>query len=129
MKPSIQKEFGAQRPRAILLDDEDDVRRMTARTLAGLGFDTVECGNSRQFVDMWKPGTADVIISDWDLTHEEHQKGNSVLEEVRKQDWDVPFVLVSGRLEQAEARAGVLKSLLDSGSARFVVRGDSGIEE
>ena len=52
-----------------------------------------------------------------------------VLARVRNLDWDVPFVLVSGKLDQDDERARVLQHLLDNGSARFVKRGAGGIKE
>jgi CheY-like chemotaxis protein len=129
MRKSIRQEFGQQAPRAIVLDDSVRARKMTARKLRGRGFQVVECANSADFRQAWKPGTVDVIISDWDLTHNEHEEGDKILEEVRQRDWDVPFVLISGKLGQAGQRAGVLERLLDNGSARFVQRGDGGIQE
>ena len=41
---------------------------------------------------------------------------------------DVPFVLISGRLKEADPRAGVLERVLQSGGAGFVTRGEKGIE-
>lgn len=129
MRKSISREFGTQQPRAIVLDDNPNARRMTARKLRTRGFHVVECANSAEFHQKWIPGTVDVIVSDWQLSHNEYEEGDRVLEEVRKRDWDVPFVLVSGKLDQARQRAGVLERLLESGSARFVERGDGGIEQ
>lgn len=129
MRKSILTEFGDQKPRAIVLDDNALARKMTARRLRARGFEVYPCSNSSEFHDVWSPGTIDVIISDWDLSHNEHEEGDKVLEEVRKRDWDVPFVLISGKLSEATDRAEVLERLLGSGSARFVQRGDNGIEE
>jgi hypothetical protein len=80
-----------------------------------------------EFNATWKPGTVDVIIADWQLSHDARQLGDRVLEDVRKRDWDVPFVLVSGKLHEDGDRVGVLGRLLDSGGARFVTRGNEGI--
>jgi CheY-like chemotaxis protein len=129
MRASIVKEFGAQRPRALVLDDNARARRMTARRLRGMGFDVVECGDAKEFLQQWKPGTVDVIVADWQLSSNENEFGDRVLEQVRKRDWDVPFVLVSGKLDEDTDRALVLARLLESGGARFVKRGSDGISK
>src|SRR5437868_4566250 len=100
---------------------------MTARRLRGRGFEVLECANSEEFREVWSPGTIDVIVSDWDLAHD--TDGDEILTAVRERDWDVPFVLVSGKLEEAKERAGVLETLLDNGGARFVKRGADTIRE
>jgi hypothetical protein len=82
-----------------------------------------------EFFAAWSPGTIDVIISDWELSHNENEGGDQVLATVRQRDWDVPFVLVSGKLDQAGRRADILENLLDSGNARFVERGDGAIQK
>lgn len=127
MRASIKKEFGKSRPRAIVLDDSANARSMTAHRLRNRGFEVVEFGKVADFVKGWKPGLFDVIIADWDLSHDEAENGDRVLEGVRRRDWDVPFVLVSGKLDQSATRAQVLQDLLKSGGARFVQRGDNGI--
>jgi CheY-like chemotaxis protein len=127
MRESIRKEFGARRPRAIVLDDNARARKMTARRLRGRGFEVVECKDSSEFLRDWKPGTIDVIVADWQLSNDEAEFGDKVLSRVRQKDWDVPFVLVSGKLDQGAERAPVLEALLQSGGARFVKRGADGI--
>ena len=129
MRKSILGEFGNQKPRAIVLDDSANARKMTARKLDKRGFDVFPCSNSSEFHAIWSPGTIDVIISDWDLSNDQDEDGDKILEEVRERDWDVPFVLISGKLSEADDRADVLERLLGSGSARFVQRGGGGIKE
>jgi hypothetical protein len=96
-----------------VLDDSANARKMTIRRLRSRGFETLDC----------------VIIADWELSHDADKHGDKVLEAVRKRDWDVPFGLVSGKLEQDTERAGILEKLLESGSARFVKRGHGAIAE
>lgn len=129
MRSSIKKEFGGRKPRAIVLDDSSTARRMTARRLRGRGFQVIECSNAAEFFEAWRPGTVDVIIADWQLSHDETELGDQVLVSVRRRDWDVPFVLVSGKLGEDTDRARVLERLLSSGSARFVKRGHEGIRQ
>ncbi|MBA3578979.1 MAG: response regulator [Gemmatimonadaceae bacterium] len=128
MRKSIAKEFGDQRPRAIVLDDNPNARKMTARRLRNKKFHVIECANPAAFHAEWIPGTIDVIVSDWDLSHEPDDDGDRILASVRKRDWDVPFVLVSGKLYEATQRAEVLEHLLESQGAGFVRRGANGIK-
>lgn len=127
MRPSIKKEFGDRKPRAIVLDDSAKARVMTGRQLRRRGFEVIECANASEFFESWRPGTVDVIIADWQLSHVANELGDQVLAAVRERDWDVPFVLVSGRLIEDTERAKVLEHLLRSGGARFVKRGNDGI--
>jgi CheY-like chemotaxis protein len=127
MRKSVAREFGGQRPRAIVLDDHAGSRRMTARRLKEKGFDVEECVGVKAFLDTWKPGMFDVIIADWDLSAGQDGRGDHILEEIRKRDWDVTFVLISGKLGQDTDKAKVFGRLLESGGARFVSRGTSGI--
>jgi len=129
VRKSILKEFGNRRPRAIVLDDSATARQMTARRLRSRGFQVLECVSADEFFQVWKPGTIDVVIADWQLSHDESQQGDQVLAAVRERDWDVPFVLVSGKLGENADRARVLEHLLASGSARFVRRGNEGIRK
>ena len=129
MRGSIKKEFGSRRPRAIVLDDRKASRKMIARHLKSRGFDVAECASVPAFLQLWMPGTADVIVADWQLSSKPMENGDRVLEQVRERDWDVPFVLVSGKLVEDTDRARVLARLLESGGARFVRRGSSGIRK
>jgi len=129
MRQSILKEFGMRRPRAIVLDDNAHARRMTGRQLRKRGFETVECATAEEFLKVWKPGTVDVVIADWHLSNDPTKYGDKMLEQVRKRDWDVPFVLVSGQLGEKTERAKILESLLNSGGATFVQRGEGGIRK
>lgn len=129
MRATIRKEFGGQKPRAVVLDDSPQARVMTARKLKSRGFEVSQHATVPEFRAAWKPGMADVIIADWNLSANASESGDHVLEEVRELDWDVPFVLVSGKLDEADERAPVLARLLESGSARFVKRGNNGISK
>lgn len=127
MRKSLVLEFGSQHPRAMVLDDERHARIMTGRALRRKGFVVTEFATVADFLKSWKPGTVDVIIADWQLSADHADGGDHVLERVRQRDWDVSFVLISGKLGEAEDRAEVLARLLESGGARFVERGNSGI--
>ena len=129
MRQSILKEFGKRKPRAIVLDDNANARRMTARQLKKRGFETLECATAEAFLKVWKPGTVDVVIADWHLSHDPKDYGDKMLQAVRKRDWDVPFVLISGQLDEDTERAKILQHLLNSGGATFVQRGDGGIKK
>jgi CheY-like chemotaxis protein len=110
-----------------VLDDNARARKMTARRLRSRGFEVVECKDAAEFMRDWKPGTVDVIVADWQLSDNDDELGDKILSRVRQRDWDVPFVLVSGKLDQGAERAPVLEALLQSGGARFVKRGTNGI--
>lgn len=123
MRASIRKEFADSPLRAVVLDDRVATRRMIARHLRRRGFEVLEFATVGAFYNQWLPGTADVIVADWQLSNKETENGDRILEQVRERDWDVPFVLVSGQLAVDSTRLGVIGRLLESGGARFVERG------
>lgn len=125
MRQDVSAQFGPFPPRAVVLDDHTSSRRMTSRRLQSRGFLVTECESVKEFLDVWSPGMVDLIIADWQLSDTEH--GDTVLADVRARDWDVPFVLVSGKLDEDERRVKVLEVLLSEGGARFVTRGEGGI--
>jgi CheY-like chemotaxis protein len=127
LRKSIRKEFGDQPPRAIVLDDNANARAVTARSLTRRGFEVITCSSAAEFRRAWIPGTVDVIVADWHLSEVAKDQGNRVLLEVRKRDWDVPFVLISGQLRET-GKVQILEQLLDGGGARFVERGDAAIK-
>jgi CheY-like chemotaxis protein len=127
MRAAIQQEFGLLKPRAIVVDDNPNSRLMTRRRLQHRGFEVVACSTKSQFDEAWKPGMFDVIVADWHLSNAAADQGDQLLSDVRERDWDVPFVLISGRLDEDARSVPVLQSLLENGSARFVRRGSGGI--
>ena len=125
MSKVILKEFGKTKPRAIVLDDEDRVRLTMASELQSEGFEVIECADLAKFETEWAPGMFDLIVADWDLSQLVH--GDEVLRAIRERDWDVPFILVSGRLNEDDKKSEVFGSMLSQGSCDFVERGDDAI--
>lgn len=128
MKDSVAADFGGRPPRAIVLDDNERSRVSIARELRSNGFEVRDCETVAEFQDIWAPGMFDLIVADWQLSEKPLEHGDRVLEEIRRRDWDVPFVLISGQLEETERLSAVLQVLLDQGQARFVERGVDGIQ-
>lgn len=129
MRSTLKREFGAQKPRAIVLDDHAGSRGATGLRLRRKGFHVDEFATIGSFFEQWRPGTVDVIVADWQLSDDPELGGDYVLRHVRELDWSVPFVLVSGKLADDHKRADVLEALLSGGSAAFVTRGSGGIAE
>ena len=107
MRKSLVLEFGSEHPRAMVLDDERHARIMTGRALRRKGFVVTEFATVADFLKSWKPGTVDVIIADWQLSADHADGGDHVLERVRQRDWDVSFVLISGKLGERLRGVGV----------------------
>lgn len=55
---------GAARPRVLLVDDEEAVRRASARVLSAEGFEIVEAGDRREALAHLERGQFDVVVSD-----------------------------------------------------------------
>lgn len=123
MNKTILKEFGNSSPRVIVLDDSDRPRAALRRELESEGLEVSEFSDVKSFEKSWAPGMFDLIVADWDLS--EREKGDEVLASIRESDWDVPFILISGRLnEDGPSRSQVFESMLSEGNCDFVERGD-----
>jgi CheY-like chemotaxis protein len=126
VRAEVAAEFKGFIPRAIVLDDHNGSRKATASLLRERGFEVIECETVEEFNRQWAPGMVDLIVADWQL---DTDRGDQVLAEVRMRDWDVPLVLVSGKLNEDEFRVKVLEVLLELGGSRFVARGENGIDD
>ena len=111
------------RPTVLLVEDDPRTRKALARALERSGFRVRSTKNYERATAVFRAGFIDVVVADWDLAANPNKKGDALFAELRKRDWEVPLVLVSGKLHEANQRAKTLQRILEFGPVRFVERG------
>lgn len=84
---------GSASPRVVLVDDEHEPRRATARLLRRAGYDILEAATSAEAMRAIVGGRIDLVVSDIAMPDSD---GIALLQFVRMHDQDVPVVLVTG---------------------------------
>jgi hypothetical protein len=93
------------------------------RALERSGLRVRRTKNYERATAAFRAGFIDVVVADWDLAANPNKKGDALFAELRKRDWEVPLVLVSGKLHEANQRAKTLQRIIEFGPVRFVERG------
>ncbi len=83
----------APRPRVLLVDDEESLRRASARVLANGGFDVVEAVDGREALVAFEKGAFDVVVSDVMMPN---MSGLELLRAIRQRDLELPVILLTG---------------------------------
>ncbi len=81
------------RPRLLLADDEDPLRRAMARGLSAAGFDVSEAADGRQAAELVANASFDAVVTDVSMPG---MTGIELLRTVRERDLDLPVLLISG---------------------------------
>jgi EAL domain-containing protein (putative c-di-GMP-specific phosphodiesterase class I) len=83
----------SQRGRALVVDDDAQIRKDLSRVLQSLGLSVAAASNGREATELLKAQTFDVVVSDIDMPE---MTGLDLLRTIRQYDLDVPLVLVTG---------------------------------
>jgi len=85
--------------KVLIVDDEEDVCQMLAKTVRRKGFEVLICGDGLTAVEMFKTHKPDVTFLD---LHIPKLTGWQVLEEIRKIDASAKVYIVTGDHNEAE---------------------------
>jgi len=83
---------GASR-RVLLVDDEEAVRRASARVRSAEGFEVVQAGDGREALGHLERGQFDVVVSDVMMPN---MSGLELLRAIRQRDLELPVILLTG---------------------------------
>ncbi len=108
-----QSPVSTRRPRVLVVDDDDLVRRATQRLL-GNTRDVVIAADADAALAAFRQGSFDCVISDVRMPG---LSGIDLLREVRRSDLDVPVILMTGAPELDTAAAAV-----ELGAFRYLLK-------
>ena len=83
----------ARGPRVLLVEDEEPLRRVSARVLDAEGFDVVQACDGREALAQLERGEFDVVVSDVMMPN---MSGMELLRAIRQRDLEVPVILLTG---------------------------------
>ncbi len=105
----------ARKPRLLVADDEDGLRRIFAKRLRHQGYDVVEAADGQEAIDLFFDGPTDFDCVLLDLSMP-RLSGDEVYRDLRAIREDIPIVVMSGYAEEEVLRkfegatlAGVLQ--------------------
>lgn len=85
-------------PTVLIVEDDDDTRRMVARALRARGYRVDEAANGTIALECWERRRPDVIVLDLGLPDVD---GLQIIRRIRR-DATTPIVILSGRYEERE---------------------------
>jgi two-component system, NtrC family, C4-dicarboxylate transport response regulator DctD len=87
------KETPGRRVRVLIVDDHDQVRRMTRQMLELEGFEVVEAGRTREALTLFDAHEIDVVVTDIYMPGED---GIALIQDLRRRRANVPVVAITG---------------------------------
>ncbi len=79
--------------RVLIVDDEEAVRRASARVLGAEGFEVVQAVDGREALGQLERGQFDVVVSDVMMPN---MSGLELLRTIRQRDLELPVILLTG---------------------------------
>jgi DNA-binding response OmpR family regulator len=108
----------------LLVDDDPKTLAQLGRRLRREGYEVWPSPSFDRALATFKAGQVDAVIADWDLDPRTKKKGDALFDAIRRRDWEVPLILVSGKLGQEHEKADTLDRVMDCGAVQFVARGE-----
>lgn len=96
-RPPVGYADAPHKPRRVLVvEDDDEMRRLLVASLRGDGYEVVESANGMDATDALAPAAGqapfDLVVSDFQMPG---STGLSVLADLRESDWVTPFILIT----------------------------------
>jgi CheY-like chemotaxis protein len=94
----------------LLVDDEDDFRRATSKTLERRGFAVSEAANGKDALAAIKRERPDIVVLDLKMPG---LSGIETLQEIRKIESSLPVIILTGHGDYDAAMAGIKLEIVD----------------
>jgi len=94
----------------LLVDDEDEFRRATSRTLERRGFAVAEAADGKQALAAIKRERPDIVVLDLKMPG---MSGIETLQEIRKIESSLPVIILTGHGDYDAAMAGIKLEIVD----------------
>lgn len=86
------------RPKALIVDDEEDVRIFICEAFEMRGFDAFEAANGREALECLAREAIDYVITD---VYMPKMNGLELIKKIREQDPTIPIVTISGAIDHS----------------------------
>jgi two-component system KDP operon response regulator KdpE len=94
----VKATHGAEGPAALVVEDDDETRRVLARDLTARGYRVVEAHDGRTAMECWEARRPDVVLLDLGLPDVD---GLEIIRRIRREA-QTPIVILSGRYEERQ---------------------------
>jgi len=97
--------------RVLVADDSSTMRKIILRSLTAVGVPgAVEAADGEEAVKLFSPGSFDLVLTDWNMPG---KNGLEVVTEIRKQDKDVPIIMVTTEAEKSRVLEAIQAGVSD----------------
>lgn len=97
--------------KVLVADDSSTMRKIIIRSLQAVGVpDTAEAGDGEEAVNMFKAGTYDLVLTDWNMPK---KNGLDVIREIRQVNTTVPIIMVTTEAEKTRVMEAIQAGVSD----------------
>ena len=97
--------------KVLVADDSSTMRKIILRSLQAVGVtDVVEAADGTEAVALFKPGTFDMVLTDWNMPG---MTGLEVLQAIRAQDTKIPVIMVTTEAEKSRVLQAIQAGVTD----------------
>jgi len=97
--------------RVLVADDSSTMRRIILRSLQVVGVsEATEAADGTEAVSLFKPGEFDLVLTDWNMPG---KTGLEVIQEVRRQDANVPIIMITTETEKSRVMQAIQAGVSD----------------
>jgi len=95
----------------LIADDSGTMRKIIIRSLNALGISSVvEAADGSQAVTLFKPGTFDLVLTDWNMPG---KTGLEVTRDIRAQDPNIPIIMITTEAEKRRVMDAIQAGVTD----------------
>ena len=97
--------------KVLVADDSSTMRKIILRSLQAVGVpDAAEAGDGEEAVNMFKGGTYDLVLTDWNMPK---KNGLDVIREIRAVNSTVPIIMVTTEAEKTRVLEAIQAGVSD----------------
>lgn len=97
--------------KVLVADDSSTMRKIILRSLQAVGVpEAAEAGDGEEAVNMFKNGTYDLVLTDWNMPK---KNGLDVIREIRAVNATVPIIMVTTEAEKTRVLEAIQAGVSD----------------
>jgi two-component system chemotaxis response regulator CheY len=108
---NFANERRAMAKKVLVADDSSTMRKIILRSLQAVGVpEAAEAGDGEEAVNMFKAGTYDLVLTDWNMPK---KNGLDVIREIRAVNTTVPIIMVTTEAEKTRVLEAIQAGVSD----------------